>query len=983
MLFQNLFNTSGGESGGSINLAGENYLSFNSVTNTLTANPINLGTSNVTGTLSLNNLETSTGGKVLISGVTPSWTAFPTIGGITLDNQNSAGGAGTLGILKFSSVLADSNYANFGGSGRNIGVTNASALFTSYGVDWESATLSNVYVYSAGSTAAITSELSSSGLVIKTAPGGTISTTATMTDRFSIGINGVVNVLTNIASSSSSTGSLVVAGGLGVAGNINAAGTLTASNISGTNTGNVSYSGENYLTFNAGTQALTGNAINLNSTNVTNTLPANKGGSGNATYATGDLLVATGATTLSRLPLGTLSQLLQSNGTNLIWTGFPSVENFYINNAGTNLTSTNAGLYVNPGSPNSDGNYINFSGGRNIGITSAGASFLSFNLDYDATANAYLYNAGSTFSITQEISASGLVYKYSAGGTAGATATLSNGLAMDTSGNISATNLSGTNTGNVTLTGETYLTIAGQAITVSSVNVSGTQITGILKAASFPALSGVITTSAGSLTTSFAASTGLGTYVIGDVLYASSTTQLSRLPIGAVTQVLVSGGSAPAWTSNLTINSAFITNGGVNLAGTAAALYVNPGSVGSDGNYINFSNDGKNIGITNTGSLFYSYNLNYDATANVYKYGVGSAFGITAEIGSTGFALKYSAGGTSGATATLTTGLAMSTSGNISANNLSGTNSGDVTLSGENYLTIAGQVITANSVTLSGTNVTGVLPLSKGGSNANLTAVGGGIVYSTSVAFAITAVGSSGQFLQSAATGTPIWSSTLSTTILGNIPKHNVIILTPASVSPYTPSAGCTSFDVKLWGPGGGGGGVAGAASSAAGASGGNAGAYCFQQYTTVSGTYSFVVGSGGNGGTAGANAGSNGSAATTFNSSAQSAGAGQGGTAATAGTTLAIAGASSTLATASGGLINFSGSVGDAGLTFSGSLALGGAGGFGVESSRSRQALNAAGNNAIGYGSGGCGAATIGATNRAGGNGADGAIEITEYFAG
>ena len=46
----------------------------------------------------------------------------------------------------------------------------------------------------------------------------------------------------------------------------------------------------------------------------------------------------------------------------------------------------------------------------------------------------------------------------------------------------------------------------------------------------------------------------------------------------------------------------------------------------------------------------------------------------------------------------------------ITANNLSGTNTGDVTLAGENYISIASQVITAAAVNLSGTNVTGSLP---------------------------------------------------------------------------------------------------------------------------------------------------------------------------------------------------------------------------------------------------------------------------------
>jgi len=41
-----------------------------------------------------------------------------------------------------------------------------------------------------------------------------------------------------------------------------------------------------------------------------------------------------------------------------------------------------------------------------------------------------------------------------------------------------------------------------------------------------------------------------------------------------------------------------------------------------------------------------------------------------------------------------------------------------VTLVGENYLSLAGQQITANPITLSGTNVTGTLPVNKGGTNA-------------------------------------------------------------------------------------------------------------------------------------------------------------------------------------------------------------------------------------------------------------------------
>ena len=49
--------------------------------------------------------------------------------------------------------------------------------------------------------------------------------------------------------------------------------------------------------------------------------------------------------------------------------------------------------------------------------------------------------------------------------------------------------------------------------------------------------------------------------------------------------------------------------------------------------------------------------------------------------------------------------------GAVTGSNLSGTNSGDVTLAGQTYLTLAGQVITANAVNLSGSHVTGNLPV--------------------------------------------------------------------------------------------------------------------------------------------------------------------------------------------------------------------------------------------------------------------------------
>ena len=54
------------------------------------------------------------------------------------------------------------------------------------------------------------------------------------------------------------------------------------------------------------------------------------------------------------------------------------------------------------------------------------------------------------------------------------------------------------------------------------------------------------------------------------------------------------------------------------------------------------------------------------------------------------------------------------------------------------------------------------MPLANGGTNANLTAVSGGIVYSGSSALAISAAGTTGQFLQSNGTSAPTWATPVS-----------------------------------------------------------------------------------------------------------------------------------------------------------------------------------------------------------------------------
>lgn len=125
----------------------------------------------------------------------------------------------------------------------------------------------------------------------------------------------------------------------------------------------------------------------------------------------------------------------------------------------------------------------------------------------------------------------------------------------------------------------------------SGLSIATTQLTGTLQAAQFPALTGDVTTSAGSFATSLVATsnatlttlsalttasslssvgtitsgtwsgtaisaihggTGQTTYTTGDTLYASSSTALSKLGIGSTGQVLTVSGGLPVWATPAT-----------------------------------------------------------------------------------------------------------------------------------------------------------------------------------------------------------------------------------------------------------------------------------------------------------------------------------------------------------------------------------------------------------------------------------------------
>ena len=78
--------------------------------------------------------------------------------------------------------------------------------------------------------------------------------------------------------------------------------------------------------------------------------------------------------------------------------------------------------------------------------------------------------------------------------------------------------------------------------------------------------------------------------------------------------------------------------------------------------------------------------------------------------------------------------------------------------------TITFQDVTGTVYVSSGTDVA----LADGGTNASLTAVNGGVCYSSASALALTAAGTTNQLLQSAGAAAPTWSSTVTAAVHHN-----------------------------------------------------------------------------------------------------------------------------------------------------------------------------------------------------------------------
>lgn len=215
--------------------------------------------------------------------------------------------------------------------------------------------------------------------------------------------------------------------------------------------------------------------------------------------------------------------------------------------------------------------------------------------------------------------------------------------------------------------------------------------------------------------------TGQITYAVGDLLYASTTSVLSKLTDVATGNSLISGGVgvAPSWGKvGLTTHvsgTLVIANGGTG-ATTAAAARTGLGATTLGGNLFT---------LTNPSAITFP-RFNADNTVSAL-----SAADFRTAIGA----------GTGGGTVTSVTGTSP-----ISV--ATGTTTPAISL--------------------------GTVPVTNGGTGATTATVAGGVVYGSSTsAMASTAAGTAGQVLTSNGTSAPTWSSTAS---IGVSPVGSIMI---------------------------------------------------------------------------------------------------------------------------------------------------------------------------------------------------------------
>jgi len=365
-----------------------------------------------------------------------------------------------------------------------------------------------------------------------------------------------VSVLYNTASTSTSTGAFTVVGGVGIGGSLWTS-TSNLASVSGVTLNNGTITGT--LSGTATSAQVIATTTDTSSTLYLLGSRSSTGFGGTAVYVDTNISIS-GNTITATTFSGTASSSTNTANTNIT---LDTTSTIYLTGSRSNASIGSTPVYVLSG-VSALGNTITAT--TFSGTASSATNTANINVTLDTTSTIYITGSRSNASIgsTPSYVLSGVS---ALGNTLTATTfvgALTGTASIATSSVNSATTTDTTST--LYLLGSRSSTgFAGTALYVdSSISVLGSQVTaGVWAGTAISAVNG---------------GTGQNTYTIGDILYASSTTALSKLSAGTAGSVLASGGvgAAPYWKVDAT------GGGGGTPAGSSSWLqYNNGGSFGA------------------------------------------------------------------------------------------------------------------------------------------------------------------------------------------------------------------------------------------------------------------------------------------------------------------------------------------------------------------------------------------------------------------
>jgi Chaperone of endosialidase len=653
--------------------------------------------------------------------------SLASIGAFTILSNNSSGSA-TPSANSLTSIL-DANFGTTQGSliyrtgsqwtALSPGTSGQLLKTNGAGADPSWATVSG-----AGTVTSVNASGGSTGL---TFTGGPITVSGTLTLGGTLGVSaggtGVTSTPTN--------GQLLIGNGT----NYTLANISYGSGISVTNgSGSITITNSGVTSFSAGTTGFTPSTGTTGSITLSGTLGVANGGTGaTATPTNGQLLIGNGTNySVSSLTAG--SGISITNGSGSISIDNSGVTSFSAGTTGFTPNTTSTGAVTLAGT---------------LATTNGGTGLTSF------TSGGAVYATSSSALTTGTL-------PVTAGGTGQASSLTQYGVVYGSSTSAMGVTAAGT-------TGQILVATSGSAPSWSSTVPSTAAVTSISFGTTgltpSTGTTGAVTVS-GTLVASNGG-TGQSSYTIGDLLYASSTSALSKLSAVATGQVLVSQGTgtAPAYSATPTLTSlTAAAHYGGTTSSSSLTLQSTTGAGSTDSIVFKTGNNGAVTALT----IASNGNATFLSTSTTAIGTLSLTNALTVGSGGTG-ATTFTANGVlygNGTSAIQATGVG--TTGQILIGNTGSAPSWSSTIpstAGVTSFSAGTTGLTPNTGTTGAITLAGTLAVSNGGTGAT-TLTSNGIVYGNGTgAIQVTSAGTTGQILVGNTSAAPSWSAATSVAV--------------------------------------------------------------------------------------------------------------------------------------------------------------------------------------------------------------------------